>query len=171
MVIGIGGASTSGKSKLAEKIKYHFKDKTVKIISQDDYVFPVNQIPVIKGHINWECPESIDFRKFKSAIIKYRMTYDIVIAEGLLAFYNDNINRLYDKKIFIEISKETFFKRKTMDDRWGMETEWYIEHIWRSFMKYSNITMDVHSFLILNEENINIKEVLNYLKSLSEPTL
>ena len=152
MIIGIGGVSNSGKSKLAEMLKDNFKDKKVKILSQDDFVFPFYEIPIINDHVNWESPESISFIAYRDAILEAKENYDIVVAEGLMVFYNNSINKLFDKKIFMEISKNTFVKRKKKDFRWGEEPDWYIQHIWKSFERFGMIPLDDKSYTVISGE-------------------
>ncbi len=165
MIIGIGGASNAGKSWLAKSIKDNCPDKTIKILCQDDFVFPVDKQPVVKDRVDWENPGSIDFGKFKTAIIKNQGNYDIVIAEGLMVFNEKGINRLYDKKVFIEISKRNFLRRKSIDRRWGEEPNWYIEHIWASYQKYGRIPRDDTSFLLTFANTIDVNEVVKYICS------
>ena len=163
MLIGIGGASNTGKSWLAQKIKDNLNDKDVIILCQDKFVYPENNIPLIRDHINWETPESIDFQRLKNEIELCIPVYKVVIVEGLLAFHDDNINQLFDKRIFIEISKELFFNRKTEDQRWGKEPEWYIRYIWESYLQYGGIHSKEDSYLILSAKNIDIKKALDYI--------
>ena len=149
MIIGIAGVSLSGKSALAERIELHYKDKKVKVLSQDDFVYPEDQIPKIKGHIDWECPESIDFERFYKAITEHAKTNDIVIAEGLLGFNDKKINSLFDKKIFLEIPKHVFLERKATDARWGIEPIWYREYIWKSYLKYGQLSPNMTDVLVV----------------------
>ncbi len=154
MIIGIGGASTSGKSWLATKIKSRNPGKKVKLLCQDDFVLASSQLPHIRDHIDWEIPESINFDRYLEAVMRCYIGYDIVIAEGLMVFHDRRLVRLFDKKIFIEISKSTFMKRKVDDLRWGQEPDWYIEHIWESYLKYGRIQMDDPSYLIVKGDGI-----------------
>ncbi len=163
MIVGIGGASNAGKSWLAKSIKENCPEKKIKILCQDDFVFPMGQQPMIEGRVDWENPASIDFSRFKTAIIKNRANFDIVIAEGLMAFYDKEINRLYDKKIFIEITKRNFLRRKSIDRRWGEEPNWYIEHIWASYQKYGRVPRNDPSFLLTFANTLDATEVRNYI--------
>ena len=79
MIIGIGGISNAGKSSLAEQIKSHYPDKSVKILCQDNFAFPTHDIPKIKEHTNWEIPASIDFDRFYDKILEESKKHDIVI--------------------------------------------------------------------------------------------
>ncbi len=145
MTIGIGGASRSGKTSLAILIKTILENngQTAIVLGQDDYAFPEeSDIPKIKQRVDWERPESIDFEWYKKDILLQQKEYQNVIAEGLFNFYDANINALFDVKFFTQISKKTFLKRKKADTRWGIEPDWYIEHIWKSYLKYGRTILD-----------------------------
>ncbi len=148
MIIGIGGISRGGKSFLAKEIKNTLSQKQICILHQDDFVLPKNQIPKIRNHIDWESPLSIDFNLFYDAILEAKEKADIVIAEGLFAFYNEEINTLYSARLLVELPKHEFIKRKRRDGRWGYEEDWYIEHIWQSYLYYGKPDFDKsHSYL------------------------
>jgi len=150
MIIGIGGVSRSGKSTLAEIINSIFSQDKLVIIPQDNYVFDEEEIPVIQDEIDWECPESIDFERYKVALEKASEANDVAIAEGLLAFYDEKINQLYDKKLFVSIGEKIFRERKVSDLRWGRFPDWYIDHIWDSYLKYGKINVNSIDYLHLD---------------------
>ncbi len=152
MIIGIGGVSNAGKSTLAKKIREMYSDKKVRILCQDDFVKPHYELPKIHEHIDWEVPESIDFDFYKSQIISASKSCDIVIAEGLFAFWDKSVSQLYDKNIFVNISEKTFRERKNRDLRWGKEPQWYIDHIWNNYLKYGKIEQDTGNILHLSGE-------------------
>ncbi len=135
-IIGIGGVSRSGKSFLAHSLAGELRGKKTIVLSQDDFVFPETDIPLIRDHIDWESPASIDFDKFRNHIAQSGDAYDIIIAEGLFAFADPQTNQWYDRRIHITLDYEEFIKRKREDLRWGKEPEWYIRHIWDSYLKY-----------------------------------
>ena len=164
MVIGIGGISNAGKSLLAKKIKTHFVDRSVMILCQDDFAIPTPKIPKIKAHTNWEIPDSIDFDRFYEKILVEQERYDVVIDEGLFVFYEERLNRLYDKMIYMTISRETFVERKRLDLRWGKEPEWYVEHIWDSHHKYfEKISKRQEAFQLSGENPVDYDSVFAYL--------
>jgi uridine kinase len=166
VVIGIGGVSNSGKSTLAERLAGHFRDKSTKIISQDNFVIPAERIPKIKDHIDWETPRSINFETFNNTVIESIKSFDFVIVEGIFAYYDKQINFLYDKKLFIEISKETFLERKVKDLRWGIEPTWYIDHIWASFIRYGQPKKKMKDiFYIDGNKEVILSDVLQHLIS------
>jgi len=165
MIIGIGGVSTAGKSSLAFQLRKYFSPKAkVKILCQDDFILPESEIPRIKGHIDWECPDSIDHDMYFQALQRERKVNEIIISEGLFAFNDERVGSLYDKRIFLMISRETFWKRKLADLRWGKEPEWYIEHIWNNYLKFGKIASERENVLRLHSDNkIDLEKVLKYL--------
>ena len=174
MVIGIGGVSRSGKTSLSELIKKHFvlKNDTVVVLHQDAFVFAENQIPKIvhdgETIVDWECPESIDFQRFKNEIELSKTQYQHVITEGLLNFYDTPTNTLFDKFLFVEISKSTFLKRRIADKRWFQnEPAWFIEHVWESYERYGRTIFDQQNAAVLTlsgETNFDEKRVFDFLK-------
>lgn len=166
MIIGIGGISNSGKSKLAAVIKEHYPDKKVCILCQDDFAMLTADIPKIKGHTNWEIPESINFNRYYSRIINESKENDIVISEGLFVFYEPRFVKLYDKMIYLSISKDTFYERKKQDFRWGKEPDWYMDHIWDSHFEFCNkIAIRNHAFQLSGENPVDIEKVFAYLET------
>ena len=138
MIIGVGGVSRSGKTSLAFLIKKILEEhgETAIVLSQDDFVFDENQIPKIRHRTDWECPESIDFQRYKKEIIEKKGQFQHVITEGLLNFWNDELDALFDRRLFCCIKKDIFLNRRLQEKRWGLEPKWFIEHVWKSYLKY-----------------------------------
>ena len=137
LLIGIGGVSNAGKSELALRIKNHFGDHKVKVLCQDDFVLPMEEIPKINGHIDWEIPISVDYQQFRNEVVQSFKENDIVISEGLFGFYDPELNKMMDIKLFMFLDYSDFYNRKKTDFRWGIEPDWYIKHIYNSFMEFS----------------------------------
>lgn len=152
MIIGIGGVSRSGKTTLAKRLARHFRKKghSAILLHQDEFVFPEDQIPRIRDKVDWEHPGSIDFERLRQAILAHSQTNDVVIVEGLMAFFDERINALYDKCFFVEIDKATFVRRKSEDLRWGKEPDWYIEHIWDSFQRFGMPVQSLPEMCVLS---------------------
>lgn len=166
MIIGIGGVSRSGKSTLAKQIAafYSNQGQTVEVFSQDDFVVPVDQIPLIRNRTDWECPESIDFERFIRQLKESSGKVDIVIGEGLLAFWHSGLNQLYDRRIFMEIDRETFLQRRRQEERWGPEPEWFLHHVWDSYLKYGWQNPEEEEILRLKGTGpVNMEEITDYL--------
>jgi nicotinamide/nicotinate riboside kinase len=157
MIIGIAGVSRSGKTTLADLIQKKLVEQgeTSIVVHQDDYVMPESEIPKIRHRIDWECPQSIDFQRFKSEILEAKKHYKHVITEGLLNFWDEDINLLFDKKIFVEISKQTFLERRNKEKRWGFEPKWFYEHVWQSYLKYGKNGLNEATLVISGEEDFD----------------
>ncbi len=167
MIVGIGGISRSGKSFLAEQLQHAFeaRDYSVKVLSQDDFVFPEEQIPKINGHVDWEIPESIDFEAFIEAIKAANHRCDLILLEGLMLFWNSDLLKLLDLCVFIELGKELFVQRKQLDLRWGKEPDWYIEYIWKSYLIYGQLPANVLPELLLDGSRpFDIKQVVHLIQ-------
>ena len=165
MIIGIGGCSNSGKSALALEIKEFYSSEKAIVLCQDDFVKYRDFLTKINGHINWELPSTIKIKEYINAVREAEKQNDLVICEGLFAFWFDELNILYDKMIYIEIDKTTFKERKQVDLRWGKEPGWYIEHIWESHIKYGQCKLPNSDCLVLNATTeFNIKELIDVLK-------
>lgn len=166
MIIGIGGVSNAGKSSLANLLKRELeKEFKVKILCQDDFIIAEHKIPKINGFTDWECPTSINHKMFLQAVLRESHNNDIVISEGLFAFYNNELSNLYEKKLFLYIDKDIFIQRKLRDKRWGESPEWYINHIWDSYNK-SGKAKDALGVKKINAGNrFDLDEIVSYIKS------
>lgn len=168
MIIGIGGVSRAGKTSLAFKIREWMGYNYVSVIHQDEYVRKDDKMPKIKEHIDWEHPDSLDFSGIIDKIKEESTKNKIIVVEGLMVFWNEQLLSLFDKKIYIKISKNTFLSRKTLDNRWGDEPDWYIEHIWGAHFQYGTIPNGGHGFLQLDGDacctDDLVKEYLGILK-------
>lgn len=138
--IGIGGVSRAGKTYLSNFIKSLYPSKSIFLIEMDDYVRDEADIPKVRNHTDWEHPISIDFERIKSVLKEAILKYDIVITEGILIFYSEELNKLFDKRIFINVPKTIFYKRRKEETRWGLEPDWYLNYVWESYLKYGKLT-------------------------------
>jgi uridine kinase len=153
-IIGIGGVSRAGKSTLSRLLRDALSEHSlsVDLIHQDDYVFSEEVLITIKDRIDWELPSTIDWARLKSTIALSSGQHDIVILEGLFAFYDPAITKSMDHRFFIRIPKHKFLERKKEDLRWGKDSEpqWYIEHIWKSYKKYGIPNLEKEEFIVLS---------------------
>ena len=167
ILIGVGGVSRAGKSSMAQLIRQHLRrlGKSLAILSQDDYILPIDQIPIYCDQTDWESPHSIDWSKIKMDLHTLRAKYDYIILEGLFAFYDPQINCQYDKKIFIENSKSFLVKRKKIDLRWGSypDPDWYVQHIWESYLKYGRPILDNDYKVINGAHYFDYQDIISYI--------
>jgi len=153
MKIAIGGISRAGKTTMARKILNYFPKSKKVILHQDDYVNAGYDIPQINERINWEVPESIDFVRLKYDFNWMSENLDVVILEGIFALYDDEMNKMFDKKIFVDLGYKKFIDRKSIDNRWGYEPDWYIQHIWDSYQEYREDILKMDDIIIIEENN------------------
>ncbi len=144
MVIGIGGVSRSGKTSLAFLIQRLLEEhgQTAVVLSQDNFVLPENLIPKIKHRTDWECPESVDFQRYRHTILEKKKTHTYVITEGLLNFWDAETDALFDRRLFVTINKDIFLARRAEEKRWGFEPKWFIEYVWKSYLKYGKTILN-----------------------------
>lgn len=165
MVIGIGGVSTAGKTTLSAQLRDVYTEQKCITLCQDDFVKPLEEMPLINNRVNWEHPDSIDHERFREAISEASRNYDIVIAEGLMVFHDEVTRQWLKKRLYVEIDFTTFRKRKAVDKRWGYEPPWYIQHIWDSFLAFGCIPDDGAEYLILDGRHpFNLEIISSYLK-------
>jgi len=163
MVIAIGGASRSGKTRLAKLLKENLLGEETLILCQDDYVYPISQIPTIRDRIDWESPESINFESLHEDLTNGIVDYDHVIIEGFLVFHQSELFQRFDRSIFIYIDKKTFIDRRMEDTRWENEPDWYIEYVWESYLKYGQVMDQYNCLKVSGTEPIATGDILKYI--------
>lgn len=142
IVVGIGGCSNSGKSKLAAFLAEQNESLNPIILCQDHYVLPENQLPLVRDHIDWERPETMNWQRLLRDVERaVNSEHSLIIVEGLFAFQNTKINTYYTRAFFVEIDKATFLERKKNDLRWGLEPSWYMDHVWQSYLRWGAMEM------------------------------
>ena len=166
--IGIGGVSRAGKTTLSKYISSLYPKKSTLVISMDEFVLAQDKIPRIKDRIDWETPASVDYPKIKETIEANLDKYDIIITEGILIFYSEEVNKLFDKRIFIDIPKSLFYIRRHSDQRWGEEPKWYIDYVWQSYHKYGKLKESFNDTLYIGgDQSFSALLIDEYLFKLS----
>lgn len=163
MIIAIAGVSQAGKSTLAGSLRSVLRTSCTTILCQDDFVRDPEAIPTINDHIDWEHPDSIDHERFRQAILAEGQRNQYLIVEGLMVLWDSETRRLFDKCIFIEIDKPTFLERKSADDRWGIEPEWYVEHIWNSYLRFGYNPGSQDCLVVNGCQSIDLQQIITYL--------
>ena len=134
ILIGIGGVSRAGKTTLAKYLRENLTD--AQILCQDDFVLPESQIPKIRNRVDWENPDSINWTSWTNAVQKSHQEKQFTILDGLFAFYDHGINSKMDISFYLTLDKSIFLDRKDQDERWGIEPEWFLTHIWESHIEF-----------------------------------
>ena len=140
LIIGIAGASGSGKSFFASKLQSELDQRSL-FISQDSYYKQQSAIPLAEREIvNYDHPDAIDFELFvehikalKSGFSINQPVYDftvhdrkketikthsanIIILDGILLFVAPSLNEIIDYKIFIDTPLDVCFIRRLQRD-------------------------------------------------------
>eukprot|EP01083_Nonionella_stella_P117939 351905_1 len=116
IVIGIGGATRSGKGTLARKLYKELGGKDVCYSLCQDYFFDRKVIyEELDG--NWEDPRALNhdaylskinetIEKAKQCVLQATNNKRYVILEGFLLFHDERLVELLDHKFWLEISKK-----------------------------------------------------------------
>jgi len=141
-LIGITGGSGSGKTTFIREIRAQFDEKSLCIISQDDYYLPRDeQLTDEQGIKNFDLPRSIDrkglvkdIKKLLSGETIKREEYTfnnekakpkklifrpapIIIVEGIFVFHLKKIKKLLDLKVFLHAKENLKVIRRIKRDQ------------------------------------------------------
>lgn len=117
IIIGIAGGSGSGKSTFTSHLEDHLLNLKVKVIHMDDY-FKEDKPTITAPYTQIEYedhnhPDSFDFDKllddYKQLL---KQEYDVIIIEGLMTLYNNDIRKLLHLKIFIDCQADERIVRR-----------------------------------------------------------
>lgn len=141
IVVGISGATCSGKSTLAHKLHATFHQSV--IICQDDYFFPLDSPSHVKvealGHLNWEIMTALDMSTMRSDVHKIlsqdpscvvlppkakrseekisqigmqRNSPFLLILEGFLLFNDQTLSNLCDLRYYLTLTRDQCWDRR-----------------------------------------------------------
>ena len=133
-LIGVCGATRSGKTTLCNSIIKYLKSDEKHLIHLDNY-FSLELLYEHKN--NWEIPEVISWEDLIEDIEKpkYIINYmkkKFILVEGFLLFKQPLCYK-FDKSIFIWISKEEAKKRR-METK-PVPEEYYEDLVWPNFLR------------------------------------
>ena len=133
-IIGVCGATRSGKTTLCKNIIKYLNSDEKKIIHLDNY-FSLELLWEHKN--NWEIPEVIDWDDLIEDIEKPKyiinyMKQKFIIVEGFLLFKQPLCYK-FDKSIFISIAKDEAKKRR-METK-PVPEEYYENRVWPNYLK------------------------------------
>ncbi len=141
-IIGIAGGSGSGKTRLVKNILKEIDNQQVVSIDVDSYYKDLAHIPLEQRHINnFDHPNSIDFKllyndlntllgnnHIKVPVYDYKThtrkkdTFieikdaKVIILEGILALYDEQIRELMSMKIFVDTPSDVRLLRRIKRD-------------------------------------------------------
>lgn len=200
LIIGITGGSASGKTFFLHSLLEHFSIDEVCLISQDNYYKDRSRIPVdLNGFFNFDLPESIDFKQFeehitllkqgKEVVMKeYTFECDfepatitlkpapIIVVEGIFAFYDREISKMLDLKVYIDAVEHVKIKRRIIRDinerQYDLDSILYRweNHVAPTYERFIKPTKQDADIVINNNSHFEkgLKILLVYLKSVLE---
>ncbi|MDW8301345.1 MAG: uridine kinase [Bacteroidia bacterium] len=157
--IGITGGSASGKTYLLNRIEEAFSPHQISLISQDNYYKEYElQIKEPDGSVNFDHPQSVDLLalaadiealKQGKSVSRKEYTFNnpnkvpsiitvhpapVIIVEGLFIYYQPEIARQIDFKIFIESHEYVRLTRRIIRDQ--KERGRTLEDVLEEYNKY-----------------------------------
>ena len=140
-LVGITGGSASGKTRFLNELKELFNSNELCFMSQDNYYHATDHhTKDINGEINYDLPGCIDLEAFRNDVLKlcahetvkrkeYRFQHEqqfgnwleffpapIIIVEGLFIFYEKELFKQFDLKIFIDADEDIRLQRRIHRD-------------------------------------------------------
>jgi uridine kinase len=132
-VIGIGGISSSGKSSIADKLQQRLNAKVLRIdeyLTEPNLIFDTNIDKVIENYEDISC---YNLQQFYEDLVEAKKSYKVTIAEGFLLYDREDITKLIDLKVLINIDKQHCNNRlKTRINR--QSDDYYFDnYVWKLF--------------------------------------
>ena len=140
-IVGITGASGSGKTSLIRQVCDEFKEHELCLVSQDNYYKPQDQQQKDENNvINFDTPSCFDFDRYAADVSALRsgLTVEIeeytfnnivkkpkiiklfpapiIIVEGLFTFHEEKLRELFDLKVFVDVADHIGLKRRILRD-------------------------------------------------------
>ncbi len=145
MIIGVAGASGSGKTKLANglanQIRSELGGNLVSMIGEDAYYFDQSSIPFEQRElVNYDHPDALEtellsrhLQQLIDGVGVQVPQYDfsqhtrksettpiapsrLIIVEGILLFHDAKIRELLDLKVYVDVAQEICLTRRLMRD-------------------------------------------------------
>lgn len=188
MIIGICGGSGSGKTTLLKRLAAFYGELRPTIFSMDNYYLPIDQQLVDEnGEVNFDLPTALDkgrlisdlqdLKEGKSIEVKeyhfnappnknVLITLDpspIIIVEGLFLFQYQEVNKLLDFSIFMDVDPMVQLDRRLYRDQ---ETRGYSReailyqwnnHVAPCYEQYLAPYMHLSDFVFKNDQNSDLE--------------
>lgn len=188
MIIGICGGSGSGKTTLLKRLAAFYGELQPTIFSMDNYYLPIGQQFLDEnGEVNFDLPTALDKERLvrdlqdlkdgKSIEVKeyhfnappnknVLITLDpstIIIVEGLFLFQYQEVNKLLDFSIFMDVDPMVQLDRRLYRDQ---ETRGYSReailyqwnnHVVPCYEKYLSPYAHLADFVFENDQNADLE--------------
>lgn len=140
-IIGVTGGTASGKTTVCDEIIKRLENKRIAIISLDSFYRPLSkQDQENVSSYNFDHPDAFDWalvqqslKNLKNGLTVQIPTYcfkthsrvaettpicniDVILFEGILSFYTQDLRDQMDMKIFVDTDSDTRLSRRVMRD-------------------------------------------------------
>lgn len=173
LIVGISGASCSGKTSVTTRLQKKFKDSH--IIRQDDYFLlqddPRHTLIPELNHFNWEILSSLDMPKMHSDLLKLinsnecRRDNDkkLLLVEGFSIFNYKPVAELCNYKYFIDISRELCWSRRRVRCYDPPDVPGYFDKVvWPEYLRHKSQIMndtDLYKTIRVLDGNKSLEEL------------
>ena len=179
-VVGIAGGSASGKTTLCGKLEQELQSYKLFVIHMDHYFKPAGpDKPRAKAFVTGKiyedhnCPENVDMAKLIMDLdnLLRENEYEIIIIEGLLTLWNDDIHSKLDLKIFVDCkADERIVRRLKRNMGFGLAFD-EIADVYLDMVRYRHETYvepSKHRADIIyngsNPTDVSLEILVNYIK-------
>ena len=118
-LVGIAGGSASGKSTLCKNLEIALGELKIKSIHMDSYFRPEKDRPFTEAfvtgikYLDDNHPLTMNLEQLKTDVkALYNEEYDLIIIEGLLTLWDDEICKMLDLKLFIDCEPDERLARR-----------------------------------------------------------
>lgn len=164
-IIGIGGVSCSGKTKVAKALREKL-GPDVTFLDFDSY--HISSSELADKSISWEDPRHFRYDQYVSDLKKLKKSArGLVIVEGFLIFFDEKARDLFGKKIYLDLPEEEIKQRRIARKR-GTDSD-TLEYIngelipgQRKFVYHQK----EHADLVIDGQKPTetaVKEILNFI--------
>jgi uridine kinase len=183
-IVGIAGGSASGKTSFIKDLRNSFAPHELSVVSQDNYYRPLEeQLVDENGQVNFDLPESINRTQFYDDMVTlaegkniktWEYTFNvnpvepksievfpapIIIMEGLFVFHYEEIRKLLDLRVYIDVRDSIKLQRRLKRDQAergynaeAIQYQWD-HHVMPSYKKYLRPYRDDAHIIITNNHH------------------
>jgi len=150
-IIGVGGATTSGKTSLIRSLCEELHLDEDKHVVHTDRHFKGRGKPrnSFLNCADWEHPQSLNIPILLADIKAHSEQLNdksLLFVEGFLVFAIPEVDDLFDLRIFLSIDKETCRQRRLASGKRGRQRTSmpaYFQHaIWPAYLKYNSAILN-----------------------------
>lgn len=143
-VVGIAGGSASGKTTFSKALEDALVPLSCKVFHMDSYfkpkeLRPQSQAPVTgKIYMDDNHPLTMDLPKLEEDLAREREAgqYQVIIVEGLLTLWDENIYKQLDMKLFVDCrADERIVRRLKRNMQWNQTFE-QISEVYLDLVRY-----------------------------------